>query len=151
MWYRVFASIPDEPNPAALVEHLHALGHSFTPHFHGDDLGWTSGSFDFPAGSPVTLGRYLTKADELRADLNAYAAELETMDYNPNHVMLMEKVIQAQQLFTVRKPFDHSGESALDALVEALVKWLAERTEGIIQIDGKGWHTKDGDLLLEEY
>jgi hypothetical protein len=151
MWYRVFASIPNEPNPAALVEHLHALGHSFIPHFHGDDLGWTSASLDFPVGSPVTLGRYLTKADELRNDLNAYAAELETMDYNPNNVMLMEKVIQTQQLFTVRKPMDHAEESKLDSLCDALVKWLAEQTAGIIQIDGKGWHTKDGTLLLQEY
>ena len=39
---------------------------------------------DFPTGSPILLARYLTKPDDLRADLNAFAAELETMTYSPN-------------------------------------------------------------------
>ena len=146
MWYRVFASIPEEPNPAELAEHLHSLGYSFAPHFHGDDLGWSSASLDFPVGPPIALGRYLAKADDLRHDLNAYAAELETMDDQPNHGMLMEKVIQTQQMFT----FDEPAECA-EGFCQALSQWLAVKTFGIIQIDGRGWHTAEGELLLREY
>jgi len=146
MWYRVFASIPEEPNPAELAEYLHSLGYAFAPHFHGDDLGWTSARLEFAEGSSLTIGRYLTKADDLRHDLNAYAAELETRDDQPNHGMLMEKVIQTQQMFT----FDEPAECA-EGLCEALARWLAAKTAGIIQIDSRGWLNAEGDLLLREY
>jgi hypothetical protein len=146
MWYRVFASIPDEPNPVRMVEHLHALGHSFTPHFTGDDLGWTTARLEFSESSAVTIGRYLTKADDLRHELNAYAAELETMDTEPNHGMLMERVIQTQQMFTIDKP-----ANSAEGLCEVLAKWLAVETEGIIQIDGRGWLNAAGELLLREF
>jgi hypothetical protein len=90
--------------------------------------------------------RYLTKADDLRHELNAYAAELETMDTEPNHGMLMERVIQTQQMFTIDKP-----ANSAEGLCEVLAKWLAVETEGIIQIDGRGWLNAAGELLLREF
>jgi hypothetical protein len=145
MWYRVFASNPDEPNPVRMVEYLHSLGHSFTPHFTGDDLGWTTARLDFAYGTPLAVNRYLTKADDLRNDLNAYAAELETQEDKPNSVVLMEKVIQTQQLFT----FENTG-GQLEAICDDLARWLANQTAGIVQIDGRGWLDSQGDLLLRE-
>src|SRR5918998_1323366 len=101
MWYRVFGRSDVEPAPAALAGHLHARGLAAEPHFRGDDLGWTGGELRLPgAGSPVLLQRYLTAEDDLRDDLNAHAAELETMDYDPNSGPLMERVIQTKQLVT---------------------------------------------------
>src|SRR5436305_10339475 len=100
MWYRVFGRNPDEVPPAALAEHLHAAGLAVEPHFKGDDLGWTEGELRLPVGSPVLLARYLTKEDDLRDDLNAHAAELETMDYSSNSAPLMQRVIQTKQLVT---------------------------------------------------
>src|SRR5688572_19016540 len=109
MWFRVFGRSADPASPAALADHLHAAGLVVVPHFRGDDLGWTAGELTLPGGgSPVVLGRYLTAEDDLRDDLNAFAAELETMDYSPNHVALMEHVVQAKQLVTFRRPLDHA-------------------------------------------
>ena len=144
MWYRVFASIPDEPDPIALVEHLHGLGFPFSPHFTGDDLGWTSARFEFEESPPLTVNRFLTKADDLRNDLNAYAAELETMDDQSASGMLMERVIQTQQMFTIEKTAGHEG------MCEAVANWLAGRTAGVIQIDGTGWQDATGALLVRE-
>src|SRR6267154_6024531 len=104
MWHRVFGRSPVEVPPAALADHLHAAGLAVEPHFKGDDLGWTSGELRLPVGSPVLLARYLTTEDDLRDDLNAHAAELETMDYSPNSGPLMARVIQSKQLITLRKP-----------------------------------------------
>ncbi|HEY2786001.1 MAG TPA: hypothetical protein VGJ05_13605, partial [Fimbriiglobus sp.] len=92
-----------EPAPAGLVDYMAAKAISVVPHFKGDDLGWTEGEIHLTDGSPILLARYLTVEDELRDDLNGYAAELETMDYDPNHRVLMERVIQTQQLITLRK------------------------------------------------
>ena len=151
MWLRVFCPDPAEVPPADLAGHLHALGFAYEPHFKGDTHGWTTGELRPASGSPVLLARYLTKEDDLRDDLNAYAAELETQTYSPNNGMLMEKVIQTKQMVTVRKPIDHADEAALDRLCDALIGFLATRTGGVYQIDTRGWFTADGTLLLQEY
>lgn len=152
MWYRVFGLLKDAVSPTVLTEHLHASGWAVVPHFKGDDLGWTEGELHLPGGgTPLLLARYLTVEDDLRDDLNAYAAELETMDYDPAHRPLMERVIQTQQMITIRKPLDHADEATLDRLCDATCRFLAQRTEGVFQIDGQGWFQADGTRLLQEY
>lgn len=152
MWHRVFSLNPCAVSPVALAEHLAGAGLPFTPHFRGDDLGWTAGELVLPGGgTPVQLGRYLTKEDDLRNDLASFAAELETMDFSPNHVMLMEHVFRTQQLVTLRKPLDHADEAVLERLCLEAVRFLAANSEGVYQIDGQGWFAADGALLLQEY
>ena len=97
------------------------------------------------------LARYLTKEDDLRDDLNAHAAELETMDYSPNSGPLMARVIQTKQLVTLRKPVDAADEVLLEKVLEAAAKFLASATGGVYQIDGRGWFEADGGLLVQEY
>jgi hypothetical protein len=137
MWYRVFGASEVEPEPAALAEYLHARGLAVEPHFKGDDLGWTEGELRLSAGAPVYLARYLT--------------ELETMDYSPNSAPLMERVIQTKQLVTLRKPVDVSDEVLLEAVLEEATRFLASVTDGIYQIDGRGWFSAAGELLVPEY
>lgn len=152
MWYRVFGTLPDEVPSAALAEHLHAAGLAVEPHFKGDDLGWTAGELRLPAGgTPVYLERYLATEDDLRDDLNAHAAELETRDYSPNAGELMRHVIQTQQLVTVRKPIDAADEVTLDRVLTETCRFLAARTAGVYQVDGAGWFAADGTLVLQEY
>jgi hypothetical protein len=151
MWYRVFGASADEPSPAALAAALHARGLIVEPHFRGDDLGWTSGELRLPTGAPVLLARYLTGEDDLRADLNAHAAELETMDYSPNSGPLMERVIQTKQLITLRKPVDAANEVLVEQVLDEAVRFLAAATDGVYQIDGRGWFDATGELLVREY
>ncbi|QJW97232.1 hypothetical protein [Frigoriglobus tundricola] len=151
MWYRVFGTSEVEPAPAALAEHLHAAGLAVEPHFKGDDLGWTTGELRLSVGSPVYLARYLTKEDDLRDDLNAHAAELETMDYSPNSGPLMARVVQTKQLVTLRKPVDAADEVLLEKVLDAAARFLAAATDGVYQIDGRGWFAASGELLVQEY
>lgn len=152
MWYRVFGLSDAEPSPAALADHLHAAGLSVEPHFRGDELGWTAGELRLPGGgTPVTVQRYLADADDIRDDLNTHAAELETCDYSPNHGELMRHVIQTRQLLVLRKPIDAADEVRLETLLEEACRFLAVRTEGVYQIDGRGWFSAAGELLLQEY
>lgn len=152
MWYRVFGRAESEPSPVELVEHLHALGLPVEPHFRGDDLGWTAGELRLPGGgTPVFVERYLASEDDIRDDLNAFAAELETCDYSPNHGMLMQHAIQTKQLITLRKPIDAADEVAMEKLLEKACRFLAAATDGVYQIDGHGWFSAAGELLLQEY
>lgn len=122
------------------------------PHFRGDDLGWTMGELHLQkGGTPLLLARYLTKEDDLRDDLNAHAAELETMTYSPNAVPLMEKVIQTKQMVTIRKPLDYPDESVVETACETLARFLAAATGGVYQIDGRGWFDSQGERLVEEF
>ena len=151
MWYRVFSPNVAEVLPSDLAEHLRSQGFTHEPHFKGDTHGWTSGELRSTAGTPVMLARYLTKQDDLRDDLNAYAAELETMTFSPNSLRLMEKVIQTQQMITIRKPIDFADEATLDRLCDSIVKFFAQRMQGIYQIDHRGWYASDGRQLIQEF
>ena len=141
-----------EVPPSDLAGHLLARGLAVEPHFKGDDLGWTRGELILPGGhTSIVLERYLTEEDGIRDDLNAFAAELETMNYSPNNVKLMERVIGTKQMIAIRKPIDHADESRLDATVLATVQFLAAGTDGVYQVDGSGWFAADGTLILQEY
>lgn len=152
MWLRVFALDSTHVPPAAMAERLAADGITVVPHFKGDDLGWTTGELHLPGGgTPLLLARYLTKEDDLRDDLNAHAAELETMTYSPNAIPLMERVIQTRQMITIRKPIDHPNESLVETACLTTARYLAEQTDGVYQIDGRGWFAASGEQLVEEY
>ena len=142
MWYRVFSLSAREVPPSAVAGHLHALGTPAEPHFRGDDLGWTGGDLRFPGGAVVVLDRYLTDEDDLRPELNAFAAGLE----EANATELMRHVVQTQQLVTLRI---EGGEGLVNA-VEGVCRLLAAGTGGVYQIDGRGWFAADGTVLLSD-
>ena len=146
MFSRIFSLLVDAVSPVTLAEHLHANGFPVEPHFRGDDLGWTSGELRLPGdGTSVTLERYLTAEDDLRDDLNTYAAELETHDDNPHTAKLMEHVIQTKQLVTASLT-DDPQQNALNL---AVCRFLAAASQGVYQIDDEGWFAAEGERLVE--
>ncbi len=152
MWSRIFGRSDVTPDPAALLAHLRSLNLPAAGHFRGDDLGWTGGELVLQAGAtPVYIERYLTATDDLRDDLNTWAAWLETQDHEPRHRQLMEHVVATRQLITLRRPLDHADEVTLDRLCAAVCQWLAEQTDGVYQVDGEGFFAADGAVLLHEY
>jgi hypothetical protein len=152
MWYRVFGKSETQPSPATLAESLGAAGLAVEPHFKGDDLGWTTGELRLPGrGTPIYLERYLASEDDIRDELNSFAAELETCDYSPNHLMLMQHAIQTKQLMVLRSPVDAADEVLAERILIHTCRFLAEQTEGVYQIDGRGWFAAGGEMLLQEY
>ena len=151
MWYRVFGKLDVEPSPVLLAESLYSAGLVLEPHFKGDDLGWTSGELRLSGGTPILLERFLASEDEIRDELNAFAAELETCDYSPNHLSLMQHAIQTKQLIVLRSPLDAPNEVTAEQILIHACQFLASRTEGVYQIDGRGWFAANGELLLQEY
>jgi hypothetical protein len=151
MWYRVFCRSGDEPKPDDLLARLQSPDRPVTARFKGDDLGWTAAEFTVGTGTPIYVERYLTTEDNLREDLNTWAAWLETLDYSPNNLRLMEHVFQSRQMMTVRKPLDCRNESTIEELCRALCQALAGAADGVYQIEGDGWYSPTGELLLTEY
>ena len=151
-WYRVFGSRTEQPAPAALLEQLHQLGVAAPAHFHGDEDGWTAAEIVLAEGvGALRLECFLVSEPGIRAELNTWAAWLETCDYSPHSTRLMERVIQTQQLYTLRRPLDHADEVRLEKVCVGVCRFLAGATDGVYQSDGEGFFAADGTLLLQEY
>lgn len=142
MWYRVFGSDPEVPAPAVILDHLTGLFGSVRGEFAADDTGWYRADLVVDDVS-LQLERYVAGEEGVRAELNSWAAWLETREDSPSHVALMERMIQTAQLFTL-----HINAESLAS--EPLCRFLAEATAGIYQIDGRGLFAADGTLLVPE-
>ena len=144
-WYRVFGRSEVQPSPEAILEQLHSLGATGPGQFRGDDAGWKSLEFTLAEAMPIVLECYLSSEPGIRAELNTWAAWVETCESSPNHIALMERIIQSKQLCTLLSPAEET-----DCLCENLCRFLARATDGVYHVDGKGFLAADGTLLLEE-
>jgi hypothetical protein len=146
MWYRVFGTNQVEPRPAALLEHLQELDAGLTGKFSGDEQGWFQAELTSPAGgAPLVVQRYLVSEEGIRAELNNWAAWIETNEDNPNQGRLMQHMISTTQLFTLRPT-----TAGADDWCGPICRFLARETAGVYQVDGQGFFAADGTLLLKE-
>jgi hypothetical protein len=151
MWYRVFGTNPTEPAPAALLEHLQRTWAGVTGKFSGDEQGWFRGELISPAGDiSLELERYLASEEGIRAELNSWAAWIETQEGNPHQGLLMQHMISTTQLFTLKPVGNQVGLGRAQKQCEAICRFLARETEGVYQVDGEGFFAPDGALLVKE-
>jgi hypothetical protein len=149
MWYRVFGSDDSEPAPAAVLDHVRTLGAAVKADFSGDDAGWYAAELDV-GGATLHLERFGAAEEGIRAELNSWAAWLETCDHSPHSVPLMEKMIQTRQLFTLRRSDDGTDVEGVGRVCVGLCRFLAAATKGVWQADGAGLFDARGTLLVEE-
>jgi hypothetical protein len=151
MWFRVFGTEELAPEPAALLECLNAFGVPVEGHFKGDDLGWFGVDFIVPGDTqPLHMDRFLAEEDDIRDQLNAWAAWLETVDDPVRSGQLMQLMISANQVFTLECPRDRAEEAAVEEFCVNLCRYLARQTVGIYQVDNRGFFAADGKLLVKE-
>jgi hypothetical protein len=151
MWFRVFGTSEVAPEPAAILERLHGLGLKAEGHFHGDEQGWFEVDFVLPdLPEPLRLERFLSSEEDIRDQLNAWAAWLETAADNPHYGRLMQQVISTQQVFTLQCPRHRLEEPPVERFCTELSRYLASRTRGVYQVDGRGFFAPSGELLVGE-
>jgi len=142
VWYRVFGTSSAMPAPAAILDYLAGSGASVCGDFATDASGWYRADLVVD-GVALQLERYLAEEEGIRAELNSWAAWLETRENASEHVPLMERMIQTEQLVTL-------GIREESAQAEGLCRFLAEITSGVYQIDERGFFAVDGRLLVAE-
>lgn len=151
MWFRVFGTSETAPEPAALLEHLHKQGVKVEGHFKGDDLGWFGVDFVLPGGTePLHMDRYLAEEDEIRDQLNAWAAWLETINDPVRSGQLMQLMIGANQVFTLDCPRHRLEQRGVEDFCQELCQHLARIASGVYQVDNGGFFAADGTLLVRE-
>jgi hypothetical protein len=146
MWYRIFASSSEMPDPKHLLAFLETQKVSIYGRFAADESGWYQADLRLAEVS-VRLERYLAEEPGIRGELNSWAAWLETREDAHDHVRLMQGMIQTAQLFTLQ--CDALSASSHQICVE-LCRFLARSTAGVYQVDGRGLFAADGDLLVAE-
>jgi hypothetical protein len=151
LWYRVFGRSSAEVPPDRIRQSLARLAVRIDCDFISEEGIWVRAELRFASSTPLHLERFRSEEEGIRAELNSWAAFLETCDYDPKHASLMERVIQTRQLFTLRRPVDHADEVLVERLCVGLCRFLASETDGVWQADDEGFFAADGVLLLREY
>jgi hypothetical protein len=98
----------------------------------------------------LELNRYLIQEEQLRPELNTWAAWIETHSRLPAHEELMLRIVTSRQLFTLELPVDPADEVLVELVSVELCRFLARQLDGVYQEDGRGFFTADGVLLLAE-
>jgi len=150
LWYRVFGRSPTPVEPAAVGDFLRSLNVPATAEFEPDHSEWVSAAIRLADATEIHVERFRAEEEGIRTELNTWAAFLETCDYSPNNVPLMEQMIQTSQLFTVRRPADVANEVAVEGLCCRIAGFLARTVDGVYQVDEEGFYDATGRLILPE-
>ncbi len=150
-WYRVFGMNEKLPDPREILDYLRSMAIQASAQVEGDDLGWFA--MDLAWGEPaeqIRLERFLAKEEGIRAELNTWAAWLETLEDQPMHEGLMERVIRTSQIIAWQSSAGAGQHEDGERVHVGLSQFLARQTEGVYQADGRGFFAADGALLVRE-
>ncbi|HLN27154.1 MAG TPA: hypothetical protein VK395_05380 [Gemmataceae bacterium] len=150
-WYRVFGSNDRQPAAEAIARHLQGLGIEAAIEVDEDDLGWYRLIIGLAVrGQNLRIERFLSSEQGVRAELNTWAAWLETREENPHHESLMQRIIATSQLIAWQCPGERPAilESASPSI--ELCRLFAGATDGIYHVDDQGFFNADGALLVKE-
>ena len=152
MWYRVFGIGEEEPEPEAVMECLRRIGLEVSGNFRTDDQGWFAADLAFNAGAVnLHIERFLGHEEGIRAELNTWAAWVEsTLEY-PAPSRLMEHLINTKQLFAWQRPAANAPGVNVDRVCLELCRFLADKISGVYQVDGEGFFADDGAPLVGEH
>ncbi len=135
MWLRIFSPTQADVPLERIQQFLHQQQRLDLLHASGDDLGWTT----IRAGELI-IERYLLEADNLRPELDTWAAVVESWEAGDIGTRLMQRIIDTRQLFTL------IGGDRL----EEWARFLASETHGFYQVDGSGFFEADGTPIILE-
>ena len=149
--YRVFGCNDADPDRDSLLLHLHNQRLEGTAKFWGDKEGWYQADLkldDNPA--IIRLERELFYEEGVRTALNVFAALVESLEPSPDQEWLMEHIISARQLFTLKRPSETTTRLEVERLCLAVCQFLAKVTDGFYAIEDQGFFREDGSLILKD-
>jgi hypothetical protein len=150
-WLRVFGVSVHAPAPADLLAYLRELSSGVRGDFKGDDQGWFHAQLVLGSeGRSIHLERYLAAEEGIRDELNAWAAWVEIFENHHAHEFLMKHLTATKQIFTLQSAPVGPGAGSVDDLQVGLCRFLARETVGVYQVDGQGFYSSNGELLLAE-
>ena len=152
MWYRVYGMNQAPLFPADVLEFLNRQYPGVTGHFRGDDAGWFHAELTLlESDLRIEMARYLANEEGIRREMNGWAAWIEETLGEKKGGPWMQRLINTTQVVTLRLGDEEAEiESAVDALLVNLCRYLAQMTDGVYQIDGRGMFQPDGALIAAD-
>jgi hypothetical protein len=141
-WHRVFGLETFPPDLVLIQGILTVNCPDLRGLFRYDEAGWIECRFHPGAW---TLSRYTRSDDDIRGELQSWAAWLELQEHSPHRQRLMEHLALTQQVFVFQPPAKLPADAAV-----ALCQALALASDGVYQIDGFGFFATDSSPLLGE-
>ncbi len=149
-WWRVFGESDAPPDRDALTQTVLACSPGAAIQWSEGERDWLGCEIGLPGEErPLMLERYLREEEGIRAELQAWAAWVETTD-SPHAARLMRRLIGTQQVFTLKQRETRVEDASIEPVCLAVCRFLARATEGVYQIDEEGFFNADGLLLVKE-
>lgn len=141
-WYRVFGRSDAIPTSADIERCLADVGLSVRLSFVENATGWNVGRLEI-GETIIELTRWHADEEGIRAELNSWAAYVESCEESPRSAALMEQLIQSRQLIYFEEPTPDVRE-----VCTQLSQCLARLADGCYHVEGEGFFTAEGALLL---
>jgi len=149
-YYRVFGLNDKEASAHELLSWARNHEGTAQAKFRSDDRGWFEAELVFPESEQRWhISRFMADEEGIRRELGTWAAWLEAQQDNPYHAVLMKDMIATRQIFTIEHSEEDEDRTGSERLAE-LCRHLAQITAGVYQVDGRGFFSADGTLLVEE-
>jgi len=149
-WCRVFSRNDASPQREALARTILAMAPGAAVQWDEGEQGWLRCEIQLAGhAEPLAVDRFLREEEGIRAELQAWAAWLETTD-NEHAPALMRHLIGTQQVFTLKPPETREEDASIEQVCLAVCQFLAKATEGVYQIDEQGFFDAEGTLLVQE-
>ena len=152
---RVFSLVEDIPSRSAICDELLDAGHVFATSPGKDEDGfkdydWTSMDFQYDENLPlIHLERNTEEMDgELfRDEIKEFIEAVDALPYEKNTKKVKSIFSGIKQIyaFKLEEEMDEKGWE----LVEDILDFIKDSTDGYVQIDGEGIYDKEGKMMLE--
>ncbi|MDH7569267.1 MAG: hypothetical protein QHJ73_06745 [Armatimonadota bacterium] len=147
---RLLSPVEKAPSAVELDDWLRTEGFPVSIDPHPGPNDWGRLTITDAQGRTLVVRRHLRRGDENPVDeeVDSFLDHLLEMDDSPAVRRVEEGLREARQMLILEVPDDYPWGTE-QTLADAVVQVLAERTKALVQADGEGFYTSDGELILE--
>jgi len=151
---RVFSLAEDYPSRYAICDELLEAGYEFST-FPGkydedfDEKDWKYLMLEYdPNHEPIRIERNVKGVDSIfEEEQEEFLEVLKELPYSKGQKKAIEVVKNMVQIYALDIDEDITDEGW--DFLETLLDFIADATDGYVQIDGEGIYDQEGELLVE--
>ncbi|MBI3944793.1 MAG: hypothetical protein HY321_02665 [Armatimonadetes bacterium] len=146
---RLLSPVEAAPAAAEIAAALGAEGFDSQIQAAAADAGWERLELRVPGEDPLRATRSQRRGEENPVDeeIDAFLDLVLQAEETPATRQVEDALRRARQMILLEVP-DTFPWGAGRTVADALVEFLADRTEALIQADGEGFYDREGNLLL---
>lgn len=146
---RLLSPTEDVPTVGEIERALQSEGFAVQLTAAPEAAAWQSLELRVPDQPPVAVARHRRRGDEnpVEVEVDSFLDLLLDHEETPGVRAVEAALRRARQMLVLQVP-DAFPWGAERTVVDALVEFLADHTEALIQADGEGFYDREGNLLI---